>query len=115
VDEWQGSTDDSSALLIVLVDSHGHDVLLSGDAKLDVDFMFDRETVSVPSEPTLDVVARRVSVAGHDVLYIHPPMPAIKSKEDARSATKDSEAKGGSSSEDLLLLGYSLLAFPCQR
>lgn len=61
-------TDDCPALVVVVLKTELHDVLLSCNVELLVDLVFDGETVGVPSEASVDVVAGSVGVSGDDVL-----------------------------------------------
>lgn len=61
-------TDDCPALVVVVLETELHDVLLSCNVELLVDLVFDGETVGVPSEASVDVVAGSVGVSGDDVL-----------------------------------------------
>jgi hypothetical protein len=59
---------DLSARGVVLVDTEGHDVGFALDVEGFVNLVLDGKTVRVPSETTLDMVARRVGMAGDNVL-----------------------------------------------
>ena len=63
-------TYDSPALIVVVLHSKVDNVLLPGDVEFLIDLMFNGETVSVPSESSVDVVTGSVSVSGDDVLEI---------------------------------------------
>jgi hypothetical protein len=60
--------DDRTALGVVFVNTHLHYVLLASNAELFVDLMLDRESVGIPSESALDMVAVGMSISSHNVL-----------------------------------------------
>ena len=61
-------TYDGPALVVVVLETELHDVVLAGDVELLIDLVLDGETVGVPSEPSVDVVASRVSMSSDNVL-----------------------------------------------
>ena len=61
-------TYDGPALVVVVLESKLHDVVLASDVELLIDLVLDGEAVGIPSEPSVDVVASRVSMSGDNVL-----------------------------------------------
>lgn len=61
-------TYDGPALVVVVLESELHYVVLASDVELLIDLVLDGEAVGVPSEPSVDVVASRVSMSSDNVL-----------------------------------------------
>lgn len=60
--------DNGAALLVVLCNSNLLHSLFSRDTQLLVNLVFDRESMSIPSKPSLDVIALHRPVSRDDVL-----------------------------------------------
>jgi hypothetical protein len=62
------SHDNSSALLVVLVQTHLQNRIFSGQAELLVNFVFNRQSMCIPAKSSFDMEAFHRPVSGNNVL-----------------------------------------------
>ena len=62
--------DNTTALGVILVDPHTHNVFSPGDFQPFVNFVLDRQTVGIPAESSGNVMPADMSMPGDDVLEV---------------------------------------------
>ena len=60
---------DGSAFRVVLGDAHFKDIFFALDTQLLVNFVLNRQTMTVPAKATVHVMTGRVGEASHDILH----------------------------------------------